>query len=75
MFWPPDVKSQLIGADPDAGKDCGQEEEEVTEDELVGQRHSTQWTRVGANSRREWGTGKPGLLQSIGSQSRTWLNN
>ena len=21
MFWPPDVKSQLIGKDPDAGKD------------------------------------------------------
>jgi len=21
LFWPPDVKSQLIGKDPDAGKD------------------------------------------------------
>ena len=21
MFWPPDAKSQLIGKDPDAGKD------------------------------------------------------
>ena len=21
IFWPPDVKSQLIGKDPDAGKD------------------------------------------------------
>ena len=26
MFWPPDAKSQLIGKDPDAGKDGGQEE-------------------------------------------------
>ena len=25
-LWPPDVKSQLIGKDPDAGKDYGQEE-------------------------------------------------
>ena len=25
-FWPPDAKSQLIGKDPDAGKDWGQEE-------------------------------------------------
>ena len=35
--WPPDAKSQLIGKDPDAGKDWGQEEKGVTEDE--GGRH------------------------------------
>ena len=29
---------------------------------------STQWTRVWANSRRQWGTGKPGRLRSIGLQ-------
>ena len=33
-LWPPDVKSQLIGKDPDAEKDGGQEEE-TTEDEMV----------------------------------------
>ena len=26
ILWPPDVKSRLIGKDPDAGKDWGQEE-------------------------------------------------
>ena len=26
IFWPPDVKSQIIGKDPNAGKDWGQEE-------------------------------------------------
>ena len=26
ILWPPDVKSRLIGKDPDAGKDCGQKE-------------------------------------------------
>ena len=31
-----DVKSQLIGKDPDAGKDWGQEEKMVTEDKIVG---------------------------------------
>ena len=36
ILWPPDVKSWLIGKDPDAGKDWGQEEKEVTEDEMVG---------------------------------------
>ena len=26
LLWPPDVKNKLIGKDPDAGKDCRQEE-------------------------------------------------
>ena len=38
-LWPPDVKSQLIGKDPDAGKDWGQEEKGATEDEMVGCYH------------------------------------
>ena len=33
ILWPPDVKSQLIGKDRDAGKDGGQEEKGVTKDE------------------------------------------
>ena len=36
IIWIPDVKRQLIGKDSDAGKDCGQEEKETTEDEMVG---------------------------------------
>ena len=36
---PPDAKSQLIRKDPDAGKDWGQEEEGVTENEMVGWHH------------------------------------
>ena len=35
IFWPPDVKSQLIGKDTDAGKDWRQEKG-MTEDEMVG---------------------------------------
>ena len=35
ILWPPDVKSQLIGKDPAAGKDWGQEEKEVAEGEMV----------------------------------------
>ena len=30
MLWPPYTKSQLIGKDPDAGKDWGQEEKGTT---------------------------------------------
>ena len=39
IFWPPDAKSQLIGKDPDAGKDWGPEEKGTTEDEMVGWHH------------------------------------
>ena len=37
-LWSPDVKSQLIGKDPDTGKDW-QDEKRVTEDEMVGWHH------------------------------------
>ena len=33
----------------------------------------SQWTWVWASSGRWWRTGKPGMLQSMGWQSRTWL--
>ena len=39
ILWLPDAKSWLIGKDPNAGKDWGQEEEGMTEDEMVGWRH------------------------------------
>ena len=39
ILWPPDEKSRLFGKDPDAGKDWGQEEKGVTEDEMVGWHH------------------------------------
>ena len=35
ILWPPDGKSWLIWKDPDAGKDWGQEEKGMTEDEMV----------------------------------------
>ena len=39
ILWPPDVKSWLIWKDPDAGKDWGQEEKRMIEDEMVGWHH------------------------------------
>ena len=39
ILWPPDLMSQLIGKDPDAGKDWGQEEKGMTEDEMIGWHH------------------------------------
>ena len=39
ILWPFDAKSRLIGKDPDGGKDWGQEEKRVAEDEMVGWYH------------------------------------
>ena len=39
ILWPPDVENWLIGKDPDAGKDCRQEEKGMTEDEIVRWHH------------------------------------
>ena len=39
VLWLPDAKSRLTGKDPDAGKDWGQEEKRVIEDEMVGWHH------------------------------------
>ena len=39
IIWPPDVKSWLIGKDPNAGKNWGQEEKGTTEDEMVRWHH------------------------------------
>ena len=36
ILWPPHVKSWLIGKDSDAGRDWGQQEKGMTEDEMAG---------------------------------------
>ena len=49
ILWPPDAKSWLIWKDPDAGRNWGQEEKGMTEDEMVGWNHwldghESEWT-------------------------------
>ena len=71
----PDAKSQLIGKDSDAGKDWGQEEKGVTEDEMVGWRHwlnghdlSKLWQSV--RDREACHAAVHGV-----TKSRTWLSD
>ena len=47
VLWPSDIKSWLIGKDPDAGKDWGQGEKGTTEDEMVGWHHRLDGHEVG----------------------------
>ena len=66
-LWPPDAKNWLIGKDLDAMKGWRQEVKGTTG--WDGWMASlTQWTWVWANSRRQWRTGEPSLLQPMGSQ-------
>ena len=51
ILWPPDLKSQVIEKDPDAGKDWGQEEKGATEDDDW-MASLTQRTWIWANSGR-----------------------
>ena len=67
VLWPPHAKSWLIEKDPDAGRDWGQEEKGMAEDKMAGWHH---WLdRHGSvNSGSWWWTGRPGVLQFMGSQ-------
>ena len=61
------MQSWLIGKDPDAGRDRGQEEKGMTG--WDGWMASlTQWTWVWVNSGSWWWTGRPGVLRFMGSQ-------
>ena len=68
ILWPPDAKNWLIWKDPDAGKDWRQEEKRMTEDEMVGWHHQLNGHEFWVNSGSWWWTGRPGVLQSMGSQ-------
>ena len=64
----PDVKNWLTGKNPDSGKDWRQEErgDDKGWDGWIAS--PTQWTWVWVNS-GSWGwTGRPGMLQSMGSE-------
>ena len=68
ILWPPDAKNWLIRKDPDARKDWRQEEKGTTEDEMVGWHHQLIGHEFEQTPGVWWWTGKPGVLQSMGSQ-------
>ena len=78
ILWPPDVNSQLIGKDPEAGKDRRQKEKRATEDEMVGWHHRFKGHELGQTPGD--GEGQGGLVCSspwgYKEPDMTWqLNN
>ena len=77
ILWLPDAKSQLIGKDPDAGKDWGQEERRVTEDE-VGWHHWLNGCEFEQTPGDNGGQGNVVCCSSSGCKEldmTEWLNN
>ena len=68
-------KSWLTGKDSDAGKDWGQEEKGGTEDEMVGWHHQLDGHEFEQTPGDSEVKGKPGMLQSMSSQSQTQFTN
>ena len=54
ILWTPDAKSWLTWKDSDAGKDWGQEEKGLTEDDMVGWHHGLNRYEFWVNSRSWW---------------------
>ena len=57
VLWPPHAKSWLIGKDSDAGRDWGQEEKGMTEDEMAGWHHRLNGHELGWTPRVDDGQG------------------
>ena len=69
ILWPRDAKNQLIGKDPDPGKDWRQEEKGMTEDQMVGWHHQLnvhEFEQAPGNG-EGWGLKE--------SDTTEWLNN
>ena len=68
ILWPPDAQSWLMWKDPDAGKDlkAGGEGDDRGWDGWMAS--PTQWTWVWVDSGSCWWTGRPDVLQFMGSQ-------
>ena len=69
VLWPPHLKSWLIGKDSDAGRDWGQEEKGMPEDEMAGWHYwldgcESGWTPGVGDGRGAWCAAIHGVTKS-----------
>ena len=78
ILWPPDVKSWLIGKNSYAGKDWGQEEKGVIEDEMVGWHHwlnGHEFEQTLRDSERQGSLARSCSWGHEESDTTWWMNN
>ena len=76
VLWPPHVKGWLIGKDSDVGRDWGQEEKGMTEDETAGWHHwlnghESEWTPGIGDGQGGWCAAIHGVAKSR-TRLRDW---
>ena len=83
-LWPPHVKNWLIGKDSDAGRDWGQEEKGMTEDEMAEWHHrldgcESEWT-LGVGDRQgglaccdSWGCKESDTTERLNWTEQTYV--
>ena len=77
ILWPPDAKNWPIWKDPDSGKDWGQEEKGMTEDEMAGWHYRLNGHGFGWTPGVDDGQGGLACCPSWGckeSDTTEWLN-
>ena len=74
VLRPPDVKSQLIGEDSNAGKDWRQEEKGMTEDEMAGWHHQLSGHEILQASGDSEDREACHFAVHGAAKSQTWLN-
>ena len=72
ILWPPDVKSWLIGKDPDAGKHWRQKKKGASEDEMVRWHHQLNGHEF--EQAPEDGDGQGSMVSRVGHDWATELN-
>ena len=83
ILWPPHAKSWLVGKDSDAGRDWGQEEMGMTEDEMAGWHHlldgrEFEWTpgvgdgQGGLACCNSWGCKESDMTERLNWTEQKW---
>ena len=85
ILWPPDGNRRLIGIDPDAGENWGQEDKVVTEDEMVGWHYwlnGHEFEQILRHSQGQgslaccspWGHKESGLIEPLNNSNKIRLD-